>query len=223
MKRFQLILWFVFAAQAASAGAWLRDEGAGFSSVTGGVTAMLDISEETFIEYGVRDDLTLGMELSFIHFTTGMQSGAASIFLRRPIGKGDRPSKWAYELGLGAGWVGPAVQPLARAGLSWGRGFTLHHTNGWAAVDASVTWAVYDNEPLFKLDGTIGVNVTDRVSGMVQVFHVRTLGVSATSIAPSIVFSPLRKRKNLRLRIGAETQVGNSMNFALKLGLWRDF
>ena len=223
MTRLLLPFLLILTANAAFAGAWLREKGAGFSATTASITLARDFSEETFLEYGVRDDLTLGLELGFLHFANGLQAGSASLFLRRPIGTKEAEAKLAYELGLGVGWRGELVEPLIKAGLSWGRGYSLGRISGWASVDASITWTVYTNEPLVKLDSTLGMNFTDRISGMVQAFHARSLGVAATSIAPSVIIQPMRNQKNLRIRIGAETQVGNSMNTALKLGLWREF
>ena len=70
----------------AQGGAWLREKGTGFTSTTVNVTRSYDISESTFMEYGVRDDLTLGAEVGFLASSIGLQSGFASVFLRRPLG-----------------------------------------------------------------------------------------------------------------------------------------
>ena len=48
----------------AQGGAWLREKGTGFTSTTVNVTRNYDIAESTFMEYGVRDDLTLGSAFS---------------------------------------------------------------------------------------------------------------------------------------------------------------
>ncbi len=119
------ILFFLLDVSTATAGAWLREKGTGFSSVTTKGTLSRDFSETTYWEYGVRDDLTLGVEAAFFTFASGAQSGSGMVFLRRPIGKKDRPSVWAYELGIGADWSDASVRANVRAALSWGHGYQL--------------------------------------------------------------------------------------------------
>ncbi len=223
MLRILAIVLLILNISPATAGAWMRDKGSGYSSTTLSTTLAQDFSESTYLEFGVRDDLTLGAEVAFYTFSTGIQSGTAMVFLRRPIGGRDQPNIWAYELGFGAGWSADIVRPYVRGGLSWGRGYQLRQLNGWMTVDASLFIDTYYAEHIGKVDSTLGLNFTDRFSGMVQVFHAATPNISATSIAPSILFKPLKRRPNIRLQIGAETQIGNAENSALKISFWRDF
>ncbi|SFS96948.1 hypothetical protein SAMN04488040_2530 [Sulfitobacter marinus] len=216
----------------ANAGAWMREKGSGYSSTTLSATLLQDFSESTYLEYGVSDRLTLGAESNFYAFANGVQSGTAMIFLRRPIGRRDRPSVWAYELGIGAAWSGDIVRPNFRAGISWGRGYQLGRLSGWMTVDASLfidTYYYYEDhaykiyaEQIVKIDSTIGLNFNDRIAGMVQVFHAAAPDTRATSIAPSLVFKPLKNRPENRLQLGVETQLGNSDNSAFKISFWRD-
>ena len=137
MRLWSILLILLTAPVTAYSGAWLREKGKGFSSNTVSVTQNYDISESTFLEYGVRDDLTLGAEVSFLASSYGLQSGSATLFLRRPLGRQGRPNVWSAELGIGAAWVGDVVTPNVKAGLSWGRGFTLAEKNGWITIDRS--------------------------------------------------------------------------------------
>ena len=207
----------------AQGGAWLREKGTGFTSTTVNVTRSYDISESTFMEYGVRDDLTLGAEVGFLASSIGLQSGFGSVFLRRPLGRRDRPNVWSAELGFGAAWVGDAVYPNVKAGLSWGRGYTLGQKHGWVTIDSSLAWDIYLQEHLAKVDGTIGINFGDRFSGMLQIYYASTSAAGATSVAPSIVMRPLKSRPDIRFQIGAETLINDTSNPALKLSLWREF
>lgn len=218
-----VILFFLLDVSTATAGAWLREKGSGFSSVATSSTLFRDISQTTYVEYGVRDDLTLGAEVAFFTFATGVQSGSGRIFLRRPIGKRDRPSVWSYELGMGADWSVEGVRPNLRAALSWGRGYQLKHLNGWIAVDGSILLDVYGTNHTVKIDSTIGLNFNKRFAGMVQVFHADLVNSDATSIAPSILVRPIKNKPNIRLQIGGETQLGNAANSAFKISFWREF
>ena len=218
-----VILLFLLDVSTANAGAWLREKGSGFSSVTASSTLFRDISQTTYFEYGVRDDLTLGAEVAFFTSAAGVQSGSAKIFLRRPIGKRDRPSVWSYELGMGADWSSDGIRPNLQAALSWGRGYQLKHLNGWIAVDGSILLGVYDANHTAKIDSTIGLNFNERFAGMIQVFHSEMVNINATSIAPSILVRPIKRRPDIRLQIGGETQMGNADNSVLKLSIWREF
>jgi hypothetical protein len=199
----------------AFAGAWLREKGAGFSSVTGSATIGGDIAESSYLEFGARDDLTFGVEIGF--------TGFATAFLRRPIGKNDKPGVWAYELGMGVGWTDYVIRPYLLTGLSWGRGYDLGGLNGWLAVDTSVTWDVYFAEHLVKIDSTLGMNFGDRFSGMLQLFGAGTAAGHTTSIAPSILVTPLNNHPEIRLQIGGQSQIGLPANSAIKVSIWRSF
>ncbi|HDZ50963.1 MAG: hypothetical protein KBT62_00220 [Sulfitobacter litoralis] len=223
MRLWSILLILLTAPVTAYSGAWLREKGKGFSSNTVSVTQNYDISESTFLEYGVRDDLTLGAEVSFLASSYGLQSGSATLFLRRPLGRQGRPNVWSAELGIGAAWVGDVVTPNVKAGLSWGRGFTLAEKNGWITIDSSLSWDVYLQEHLAKVDSTVGINLGERFSGMLQIFHASTSTTTATSIAPSIIVRPIKSRPDIRLQIGAETLITDSSNPALKLSIWREF
>lgn len=217
------ILFFLLDVSTATAGAWLREKGTGFSSITTSGTLSRDFSETTYWEYGVRDDLTLGVEAAFFTFASGAQSGSGMVFLRRPIGKRDRPSVWAYELSMGADWSGVAVRPNIRGALSWGRGYQLRQLNGWMAVDGSIKLDVYDASHTIKIDSTVGLNFNDRFSGMIQVFHANTANSTATSIAPSFVVKPIKSKPNIRLQIGGGTELGDVINTGFKISFWREF
>ena len=119
--------------------------------------------------------------------------------------------------------MGDAVYPNVKAGLSWGRGYTLGQKHGWVTIDSSLAWDIYLQEHLAKVDSTIGINFGDRFSGMLQIYYASTSAVSATSVAPSIVMRPLKSRPDIRFQIGAETLINDTSNPALKLSLWREF
>ena len=201
----------------------MREKDHGFSATTANIGFAHDFGQTSLLEYGVRGDLTLGTEINLSRASNGATSGSALLFLRRPIGPTNRPNVWAYVLGFGGGWTGEIIRPTLFSGLSWGHGLSLHNLNGWMAVDTSVTWDLYFADHLAKIDSTVGLNFTDRFSGMVQVFHARIPGFSTTSVAPSIVFRPIKDKPDIRLQIGGEMLIGAPQTRAIKLSFWREF
>jgi len=215
------ILILSFMASSADAGAWLREKGSSFTSVAFTSTWFRDTTNTSYLEYGLRDDLTIGADIGYATSRNGTQSGYGTFFIRRPLGKTDGISKWAYEVGVGAAWVGEEVFPYIKTGLSWGRGIDVRDKSGWMAVDASMTWDVTAGHHLAKVDSTIGVNFTDVTTGMVQLYLAHLDQKTYGSIAPSILIKP--RKSKFRIQIGAESQLGHFDNTAIKIGLWREF
>lgn len=203
------------------AGAWLREKGTTFTAVTFSATYFRDIANTTYIEHGLRENMTLGADVSLSSSRTGEQSGYGTIFLRMPLGKTEGKSKWAYELGLGATWRGAEVSPHLKTGLSWGRGIQIGEKYGWMAVDASITWNLGEGAHLTKIDTTVGLNFTDQTAGMVQLYLSHLDGEGFGTFAPSVIWKP--KAGKFRLQLGFEAPMRNMDDTALKLGIWREF
>lgn len=208
-------------AGSANAGAWLREKGSSFTSVSFTSTWYRDTTNTSYLEYGLRDDLTIGADVGYATSRNGTQSGYGTLFMRRSLSQSDATNKWAYELGVGSAWVGEDLLPYLKTGLSWGRGIKLRDTYGWMAVDASMTWDVTSGQHLAKVDTTVGLNFTEVTTGMVQLYLAHLDQQTYGSIAPSIVIKP--RKSKFRFQIGAESQLGHLENTSLKLGLWRDF
>ena len=218
---FHIFMAWLFCTTAADAGAWLREKGSSFTSSTLSATWLGDTASTSYLEYGLRDDLTIGTDIATANSHLGVQTGYGMFFIRRPLGRNDAVHKWAYELGIGAAWIDQLVLPYVKTGLSWGRSIKLHETNGWIAVDASMNWEVSTGHHLAKLDATVGLNLTEATTGMLQLYIGNLDDNTYASIAPSLVFHP-RKTK-FRIQIGAESQLGDLDNSALKIGIWRAF
>ncbi|MEL7131811.1 MAG: hypothetical protein AAGK77_05310 [Pseudomonadota bacterium] len=204
-------------APAASAGAWLQEQGKGFlsQSVVYEESARLDGS--LYAEYGLRPKLTIGAKVD-VNMTDGrLGSGTAFVFATKPIPTGEREYKLSYTLGIGATF-GVATEPLLRTGLSYGRGIKVKEKYGWVAVDGAVEWAIDDGPNTLKLDTTVGLALNDRFKVMMQVFVTRADGEMSTTLAPGIIWQP--KHDGLSFVAGVESEDGV---LALKLGLWRSF
>ncbi len=215
------LLMCVFLASAAHAGAWMREKGTSFTSLSFTANYFLETTNTSYLEFGWRDDLTIGADIGYATNSQGVQTGYGTLFIRRPLGPNEGQNKWAYELGIGAAWIGDVVLPHLKTGVSWGRGLQIKELNGWMAVDASMTWDVSYGMHLAKIDSTIGVNFTEITTGMVELYLANLNSKTYATVAPSLVFKP-RKGK-YRFQVGAESPLGHFADTALKLGLWREF
>lgn len=122
----------------ANAGPWLREKGSVFTSVSVATTYNLDMGNQTYLEYGATDKTTLIVDVGILRPRLDPNGGYATLSFRRALSAPDATSKWAYELGLGAGWIGSETVPLLRAALTWGRGMQWGDKSGWATVDLSL-------------------------------------------------------------------------------------
>mgnify|MGYP001799409530 CR=1 FL=1 len=207
--------------QSALAGAWLREEGKGFASVSATTTQQRDFSGSVYLEYGLTPGHTIGADISFGLDRTGQQNGSGVVFLRVPIGPTDRTHRFAGHLGLGGRYTNGIFSPALEAGLSWGRGVRWRDNWGWAAVDASINLPQAPAEDRIKIDGTFGMSFTPTVKAMIQMFNTLENGQVFSDIAPSLLYQP--RQGPYTIQIGAEFPVAGGGDTALKIGLWRDF
>ena len=225
MKRLALSLAFMLsallAAQAAQAGPWLKEQGKTFVSQSVYLKKNKDFGTSTYIEHGWREDLTLGVDIGSANSHLGISSGSLTVFVRRPLTWGREGDKWVYEVGAGTAWVTDIWLPHLKAGLSWGRGIDWGGRNGWAVVDTALYLDLTQGRTASKIDSTLGLNFTDRTSGMLQLYLAHTQGEFFATIAPSVVFRP-GKRK-FRVQVGTESALSDMADTAIKLGIWREF
>ena len=208
-------------ADAARAGAWLREQGKGFVSTSIDVNRDMDVAASSYFEYGLRSRTTVGADLNFWRGADGGRTGYAGLFLRRPLGRTDRNAKWAWQVGAGAIWDADRISPYVETGLSFGRGLTLAGRHGWIAIDGKIKWDTATAEPTAKLDTTLGIAINDQFKVMAQVFVTRDPAGTVTTLAPSLLYKP--KNRDFTVQLGAELRSTRQGGAALKLGLWRNF
>ncbi|WP_299417599.1 hypothetical protein [uncultured Sulfitobacter sp.] len=208
-------------AQSALAGPWLREKGSTFSAVSFASTYNLETAATTFLEYGLTDKTTLVADIGMARLQNSPDGGYITLSFRRAIGSPDRPSKLAYEIGAGVGWIGDETLPHIRTGLTWGRGMTWGEKSGWVTVEGAIVWDLTHELHVTKIDTTIGVNFSDVTSGILQLYTAHVDGKGIATIAPSVVFTP--RDAKFRVQIGSESQIGDLGNSALKIGIWREF
>ncbi len=221
-----ILVYFLWSVQTAEAGAWLREEKEGFfaldirlnedSSATGNVRT----EQGFYAEYGLRPNLTIGATGTYVP----NESGEAQVFLRFPLNNKDQVSKLSAEFAIGAKTLDTVnFDPFLRTTLSWGRGLQMFGKTGWVNVDGSVQWAVGGNDSphLFKLDATLGLNLTERVQIMGQTFFEADRFGDSLTIGPSVIYT--FKSGKQSLVVGFEHRSGRQPRDVLRAGLWYRF
>lgn len=219
--RLVLAFFILVVPQILAAGPWLREKGSSFTAVSISGNYALETASQTYLEYGFSDKTTLIGDVGMARFHYIPNSGYATFSIRRALGPREAASKWAYELGLGAGWVGEEILPQVRTAINWGRGIKLGEKSGWMTVEGAVLWDVTYASHVTKIDTTVGLNLTDKTKGMLQLYTAHAVGESIATLAPSVIYSP--ESTNFSIQFGAETQIGHWDNAAVKIGIWREF
>jgi hypothetical protein len=214
-----LVLSLVLA-QPVGAGAWLRDKGTGFLSLSTTfrqLNGTWQAENRFYGEYGVAQRLTLGADINEI---TGL-AGHALVFLRLPVGLNEGRTRMAVELGLGAHHRQGRWGGMMKSTFSVGRGFSSRWGNGWFNVDAGVEWRLPNASPAFKLDATIGLSSGPRIRPMLQIESTYIAGDPLIwSVIPGVMIDG---RSNNTWLIGVDRKTAGQTSLGLKFGLWRRF
>lgn len=221
LRYLTICLFTLSFAQSAPAGPWLREKGTSFTALSFATTYYLETATQTYLEYGLSEKTTLVADIGMARLQNNPDGGYATLSFRRALSAPDAKSKWAYELGLGAGWLGAETLPHVRTGLSWGKGTTWGQKSGWMTVEGAVIWDLTHKLHVTKIDTTVGINFSDVTSGMLQLYTLNAAGNNLATIAPSLIFKP--KGGKFRIQVGSESEIGDLQNSALKFGLWREF
>ena len=188
----------------ADAGAWMQEPGAYFAAVE----VAIEDDQQTgmlYVEYGLRPRLTFGVA----SWGRKPYRGDGRVFLKFPL-VNDKPYVLAGEFSLGADVEDLDITPLYRAGLSWGRGLP----NGWAGLDASVTWI--DGETTTKVGATYGRNLSKRLKAIGQLRFEQGTDFSYEAEA-SLAW---QVRPNLALRAGVAQSFGDDPTTKVIVGTW---
>ncbi|MGC1506106.1 MAG: hypothetical protein WA782_18455 [Sulfitobacter sp.] len=210
-----------FLASAAHAGAWLREEGTGFVSLGFGATQFSETTNAFYIEYGLSDKTTIGLDVSAFTNALNVRNGFGNLFLRRAIGPTDRPNKWAYEVGIGGLWGNEMQLPTVKTSVSWGREFQLNERDGWVNVDAGFIYEPTQGENVTKLDATLGVKFGAITTGLLEVTVSSQNSDTYGAFEPSVLIRP--KDSNFNVKVGAQIPFDEQDKTALKLGVWHTF
>lgn len=204
-----------------AAGAWMREKGTGFYSITTKMTATLETIQSGFLEYGMTDRLTFGASVDMTMQNGYAVKGTGHVFMRKPLGWTYGKGIWAWELGLGARITETARIPIAKTSLHYGRGIKMLKKSGWLTLDSGIEWDLGANDHIFKFDATVGLNISPRSKAMLQVFSNFTQYDATFTLAPSYIFSP--RDKKISYVIGFEAQSDSKDALGIKIGIWQKF
>lgn len=216
-----LCLALCWASSAAHAGAWLREQGTGFASLSFGISQFSETTNALYLEYGLSDSTTIGLDISAFTNSQNVRNGLGTLFFRRALGSAQNRNKFAYEIGLGGLWGNDMQLPVVKTTLSWGTGFEQNGSTGWMTMDLSYVHEPRMGQDIIKLDGTLGLALNPMLTGLIQFTLSGQDDDAYGAVEPSLLFRP--KGRAFDIKIGAEIPYGETEKTALKLGLWRRF
>lgn len=202
-------------------GAWLRDEGSGFASLSFGATQFSETTNALYVEYGLSDKTTIGLDVSTFTNALNVRNGFGNLFIRRAIGPTDQPNRWAYELGVGGLWGNERHLPTLKTTLSWGRGFQFHNRSGWVNMDAAFIYEPTLGSHITKFDATLGLHFGGITTGLLEVTHSSQNNDTYGAFEPSLLIRP--KDSKFSVKLGAQIPFDEDDRAALKLGIWHSF
>lgn len=199
-------------------GAWLRQEGGKFFSGSLGDRRAGQVrgSElDLYFEYGWRSNATLGANL----FLDGRAKGHLLGFLRLPLPIAADGYSMAAEVALGANYSASSFGPMARAGVSIGRGFPWGDGYGWANLDllAELT----PGNSIVKLDATLGQSSGARFRPMIKVGLSGMPGQVLSWYGSAHILTDTAGGNTLLA--GIERKSAGGMSNAFSVALWRNF
>jgi len=212
---------FFLAATTAQAGPWPREKGTGFSAVTASYryapeTNTYDSEGGFYLEGGWKDRVTIG----FNALDTLEDYRHAYGFVRWAATAPENRMKLAFTLGAGASNRNGEWGPMTRIAVSAGRGFDTFRSGWW-----SVTAAVEDHnlwtETLYKLDMTIGLNLTKNLKSILDVEASRRRGSADSLTVRGYLAFPLNAKSHFL--IGLEAKDAGQRRYGIRAGLWHRF
>ena len=237
MRAILTSLLLVALAGPAAAGAWPREKGSTFVSLSHAVstgtqtllTPFMTISTYTglYAEYGLTDKLTLGLDAGFGGDPEDAETDAytvqtGAIFLRHPLWSDDTGHRTAIQFGLGRITDSDhGDQTRIIPALAWGYGFESRFGGGWAGIDASADFRQPSGDTVWKADATLGLKPTDRWMGILQL----QTGL-APDTDPLVRFAPSVVRsfgKRVSLQLGAFAGIEGDDSLGGKVALWLTF
>lgn len=230
MRAALALVLFLMSASAAAAGAWPREAGSVFASIsqsysTGRATLLApgrDLRRATslFAEYGLTPEVTVGLDAGHAR-TLESSFSSALAFIRRPIRKGSGGSIISGEIGIGFLEDGSGTQARLRPGISWGRGIETRWGAGWLGLDTSLELRLPANEVALKADATAGLKPTDRLMLILQLQTGRYPGAEPIArLAPSLV---RRVGARSHVQLGINANLAGDDAVGVKLATWITF
>ena len=201
------------------AGAWMRENGESFLSVSVALRhSAIGTGREVdvYFDHGFAPRLSGGLAV----FEDSGRSGHVMGFLRFPLPTRDR-SHLGLELALGVYHQQGTIGPVYKEGAAWGRGFRWGSGEGWFNVEAAFEHRIGQPEPFLKLDATIGRSTGARLRPMVKANATHIDGQPLIwSVAANLMIDT---RRDMTWIVGLERKQAGGSSTALNIGIWRRF
>jgi len=215
-----LLFALLCTAPPAGAGAWMRETGRGFLSVSGTLRqgdpdARREVS--VYADFGLSPRLTLGID---VNERPGV-AGHALLFARLPLSRPAARTRVAVEAALGGHHWRGAWDPMYRLTLSLGRGFLTRRGAGWYAIDAGYERRLGNSTPIYKLDATLGLSAPGRIRPILQLETARIPGQPLFwAVAPGVLIDTGHDTTWL---VGLERKSAGRDTIGIKVALWHRF
>ena len=214
-------LWVVLlSGPGAQAGAWPKQKGSAFVSMTSRFSWPQDIEQlklnpkgegyHTFyMEYGLTDKITIGLDMG--HSVSGASKTLG--FARYPLRSKDKGPRISGALGFGKIGEETVIRPALH--LGWGL------KKGWFTIDTMAEYHFDSGNTDYKLDVTWGRNLKKDRKLILQVQTGQQAGDHGfVRFAPSYVMPTGRR---LKVETGATWGLVGDSSMGIKLGLWTEF
>lgn len=219
--RFRVLLLSCFAylvvVVQATAGAWPREQGAVFLSVSAQQDSnrLQDTSlGTTYVEYGLRHNITISGKITYdfaIREATEYELSARWHFPEM-----DTPLRTALSLTL----AGPANEPRIEPAVHVGRGFDTPFGSGWADLELYASLSTEGEATRYGGFGMLGLKPQDRLMTMLGVDVMVWPDRTNVKAIPSIAWE-LRKGRHLTAQY--TKGLHGTDKSELGLGLWLQF
>ena len=199
------------------AGAWPREQGTVFLSVTAAQDAdqLQGYPRGTaYAEYGLRHNITLSGKVTYDFAIAEATEYKLSARWHLPVN--DQPLRKALSLTL----AGPTEDPHIEPALHLGRGFDTPFGSGWADVELFASLSTEGGATEYGGFGVVGVKPHDRIMAMMGVDVLLTPDQTLIKAIPSIAWE-LSEGRHLTaqytkgLRGSDDSEIG--------LGMWLQF
>ena len=219
MRLILAVLVLALAPAAATAGAWPREVGTAFVSLTHTLSDDIDRAgvdtdgyTALYFEYGATPRLTFGIDAG----TTNNGEYVAIVFARHALDWELFGGKTALQGGAGAAEIGGNSDTLLELGAAWGRGLATRFGGGWLGIDTKLHYFTEAEDTAAKVDVTLGVKPNDRTMVILQLQASDYPGSDPSlALVPSVV-RKVGKRNYFEL--GLDVGLVNDSTAGVKFG-----
>ncbi|WP_142854396.1 hypothetical protein [Aliiroseovarius halocynthiae] len=199
------------------AGAWPREQGQVFLSVTAvqDTDSLQDYPRGmAYVEYGLRHNITLAGKITYDFAMLELTEYALSARWHFP--ENDQPLRKALSLTL----AGPEDDLRIEPAVHLGRGFDTAFGSGWADLELFASVSTDGRPTDYGGYGVLGVKPHDRLMAMLGVDVMVTPDETVVKAIPSVAWE-LREHRHLTAQYTKGLHGNNESE--LGLGLWLQF